>query len=107
MGPDVTRKPDKLLVAVKEVTLSRLESCDPANEELLLATLWLLLANAVLGSVWESSDAVTMVKYVEKCIGANGCNKLPHVVAMVSSCISSSVVYFSCYSYWDHMILVH
>ena len=97
-----------MLVAAKEVTLSQLESCDPENEDLLLATLWLLLANSLLGNVWENSYAVTIVKYVEKCIGETVHNELAQVVAMVSCyCIPNSNVYYSCYSYWDHMILVH
>jgi len=84
VGPDVTRKPDKLLVAVKDVTLSRLSSCDPANDDLLLATLWLLLANSLLGSAWDSKDAVTMVKYLEQCINRTATEELAHAVAMVS-----------------------
>lgn len=67
------------------MTLNRLESCDPNNQELLLATLWLLLANFLLGNIWDSSDAVAMVKYIETCICKNPhYYELVHVVAMVS-----------------------
>lgn len=72
-----------MLVVVKEVTLRRLEPCDPEDKGLLLATLWVLLANSLLGNVWESSDAITMVKYIESCICR--CDQgLAPVVAMVS-----------------------
>ena len=83
MGPDVTRKPDKLLVVIKQVMLNQLGSCDPENEHLLLATLWLLIANSLLGNIWENSEGVTMVKYLESCICKHN-QRLAHAVAMVS-----------------------
>lgn len=83
MGPDITRKSDELLMVAKDVILSRLESCDTENKDLLLAVLWLLLANSLLGSVWNSSDANIIVKYVESCI-VSRCDEFAHVVTMVS-----------------------
>ena len=83
MGPDVTRKPDKLLIVIKQIMLNQLGSYDPENEDLLLATLWLLIANSLLGNIWEDSEAITMVKYLESCICKHS-QRLAHVVAMVS-----------------------
>ena len=85
MGPDVTRKPDKLLVVIKQIMLNQLGSCDPEAKDLLLATLWLLMANSLLGNIWENSEAVTMVKYLESCICRHN-QRLAQVVAMVSCC---------------------
>lgn len=85
MGPDVTRKPDKLLVVIKQIMLNQLGSCDPETKDLLLATLWLLMANSLLGNIWENSEAVTMVKYLESCICRHN-QRLAQVVAMVSCC---------------------
>lgn len=71
-----------MLIVAKDVTLNRLGSCDP---ELLPAVLWLLLATDVLGDVWEGSDAIAVVKYVEKCVCEHvNCHELVHIVAMVS-----------------------
>ena len=73
--------------------MSQLESCDPGNDDLLLATVWLLLASSLLGNCWENSDAVTMVKYVEKCIGKT--DKLAQVVAMVSCIVLLTIVHIT------------
>jgi len=85
VGPDITRQPDKLLVVAKETLLNRLVSCDPKNSDLLLAILWLLLADPLLGGVWQGSYGVAVINYVKKCL--KGCihsNNLITVVSMVS-----------------------
>lgn len=73
--------------------MSQLESCDPGNEDLLLATIWLLLASSLLGNGWENSDAITMVKYVEKCIVKT--DELAQVVAMVSYIVFLTTVHIT------------
>lgn len=74
--------------------LGQLESCDPEDEDLLLAVLWLLLANSLLENIWERSDAVTMVTYVDHCIREHvHCYKVAHVVAMVSYCVCNYSTY--------------
>jgi len=97
VGPDIIREPDKLLIVAKEVILGQLESCDSENEDMLLAVLWLLIANSLLGNAWEISDGVIIVKYVDQCICRRMHSyKLAHVVAMVSYyCVSDYSTYCS------------
>ena len=92
MGPDIIREPDKLLIVAKEVILG-----DSENEDMLLAVLWLLIANSLLGNAWEISDGVIIVKYVDQCICRRMHSyKLAHVVAMVSYyCVSDYSTYCS------------
>jgi len=94
VGPDVTRQPDKLLVVAKETLLNRLVSSDPKNSDLLLAILWLLLADPLLGSVWQGSYGIAVINYVKKCLkGCSHGNDLITVVSMVSIMLVNYIAY--------------